>query len=161
MENTEEQVIYKLIEQWVFIVYSTIQLHVYYILSFLSVLTQLPVWTVFIFTWWTFNPSPVLTAIKSFCLLLCFTVVSIGRTQHLKRKKVFAVQNTTYCSRKCDIMVRTCEMSMKVEQPKEVEGPICSLFLTFTVFTKSTLASLVPMAKQNNATMKQSPRGVL
>ena len=52
-------------------------------------------------------------------------------------------------------------MSMKVEQPKEAEGPICSFFTTFAVFTNSTLASLVLMVKQNNATMKQPPRGVL
>ena len=50
MENTEEQVIYKLIEQRVLVGYSTIQLHVYYILTVLSVLTQLPVWIIFVFT---------------------------------------------------------------------------------------------------------------
>ena len=43
-------------------------------------------------------------------------------------------------------------MSMKVEQPKEVEEPICSVFITFAVFTCSTPASLVLMVKQNNAT---------
>ena len=43
-------------------------------------------------------------------------------------------------------------MTMKVEQPKEVEGPICSLFTTIAVFTNSTAASLVLMVKQNNAT---------
>ena len=138
MENTEEQVIYKLIEQWLLIDCSTIQLQVYYILSFLSVLTQLPVWIVYVFIWWTFNPSPVFTAIKSFVLLVFFTVVSIGRTQHLKWKKVFAVQNSTYYSRKCDIMVRSCEM--KVEQPKEVEGPICSFLTSFAAFANSTPA---------------------
>ena len=117
-----------------FVGYSTIQLHVYYILSFLSVLTQFPVWIVFVLTWWTLNPSSVFSAIKSFCLLRCFTIVSIGRTQHLKWKKVFIVQNTTCYSRKFGIMVRACEMSMKVEQPKEVEGPICSFGTTFAVF---------------------------
>ena len=117
-----------------FVGYSTIQLHVYYILSFLSVLTQFPVWIVFVLTWWTLNPSSVFSAIKSFSLLRCFTIVSIGRTQHLKWKKVFIVQNTTYYSRKFGIMVRACEMSMKVEQPKEVEGPICSFGTTFAVF---------------------------
>ena len=161
MKNTEEQVIYKLIEQWVLMGYSTIQLHVYYIISFLSVLTQLPVWIVFVFTWWTFNPSPVFIAIKIFCLLVCFTVVSIGGTQHFKWKKVFAVQSTTYYSRKCDIMVSTCEMSMKGEQPKEAEEPLCSFFTAFAVFTNSNPASLVLTVKQNNATMMQSPRGVL
>ena len=161
MKNSEEQVIYKLIEQWVLMGYSTIQLHVYYIISFLSVLTQLPVWIVFVFTWWTFNPSPVFTAIKIFCLLVCFTVVSIGRTQHFKWKKVFAVQSTAYYSRKCDIMVSTCEMSMKGEQPKEAEEPLCSFFTAFAVFTNSNPASLVLTVKQNNATMMQSPRGVL
>ena len=49
-------------------------------------------------------------------------------------------------------MVRACEVSMKVEQPKEVEGQICSFFATFAVFTNSTPASLVLMVKQNNAT---------
>ena len=58
-------------------------------------------------------------------------------------------------------MVWACEMSMKVDQPKEVEGSICSFFTTFAVFTNSTPASLVLMVKQNNAKMKQSPRGVL
>ena len=87
MENTEEQVIYKLIEQRVLVGYSTIQLHVYYILTVLSVLTQLPVWIIFVFTSWTLNPSPVFTAIKSFRLLGCFTLVSIGRTQHLQWTK--------------------------------------------------------------------------
>ena len=161
MKNSEEQVIYKLIEQWVLMGYSTIQLHVYYIISFLSVLTQLPVWIVFVFTWWTFNPSPVFTAIKIFCLLVYFTVVSIGRTQHFKWKKVFAVQSTAYYSRKCDIMVSTCEMSMKGEQPKEAEEPLCSFFTAFAVFTNSNPASLVLTVKQNNATMMHSPRGVL
>ena len=161
MKNSEEQVIYKLIEQWVLMGYSTIQLHVYYIISFLSVLTQLPVWIVFVFTWWTFNPSPEITAIKIFCLLVCFTVVSIGRTQYFKWKKVFAVQNTTYYSRKCNIMVRAWKMSMKEEQPKELEEPLCSYFTVFAVFTNSTPASLVLTVKQNNATMMQSTRGVL
>ena len=41
---------------------------------------------------------------------------------------------------------------MKLEQPKEVEGPICSFFTTFAVFTNSTPASMVLMVKQNNAT---------
>ena len=58
-------------------------------------------------------------------------------------------------------MVWACEMSMKVDQPKEVEGSICSFFTIFAVFTNSTPASLVLMVKQNNAKMKQSPRGVL
>ena len=58
-------------------------------------------------------------------------------------------------------MVRAYKMSMKVEHPKEVKGPICSFFTTFAVFTNSTPASLVLMVKQNNATMKQSPRDVL
>ena len=141
--------------------YSTVQLNVYYIISFISVLTQLPVWIVFVFFWCTFNPSPVFTAIKIFCLLVCFTVVSIGRTEQFKWKKVLAVQNTTYYSRKCDIMVRACEMSMKGEQLKEVEEPLCSFFAAFAVFTNSTPASLVLTVKQNNATMMQSPRGVL
>ena len=70
--------------------------------------------------------------------LVCFAVVSIGRTHILNGKKVFAVQNTTYYSRKCDIMVRSCEM--KVEQPKEVEGPICSFLTSFAAFANSTPA---------------------
>ena len=145
MENTEEEIICKLIEQWVLVGYSTIQLYVYYILSFLSALTQLPVWIVFVFAWWTFNPSPVFTAVKSFCLLVCFTVVSIGRTQYLRWKKVFIVLNTTSYFRKFYIIVRAYKMSIKVEQPKEVEGPIRSFFTIFAVFTNSTSASLVLM----------------
>ena len=87
VENMEEHVIYKLIEQWVLIGYTIMQLLVYFILSFLLVLTQLPVWIIFIFTWWTLNPSSVFAAIKSFCLLGCFTVVSIRRIQHIKCEK--------------------------------------------------------------------------
>ena len=42
-------------------------------------------------------------------------------------------------------------MSMKLEQSKEVEGPIYSFFTTFAVFTNFTPALLVLMIKQNNA----------
>ena len=49
-------------------------------------------------------------------------------------------------------MVKVCKATMKVEQPKEVEGPICSFLTTNAVFTTSTAASLVLMVKQNNAT---------
>ena len=41
-------------------------------------------------------------------------------------------------------------MSVKVEQPKEVKGPI-SFFTTFAVFTNSAPALLVLIVKQNNA----------
>ena len=84
VQDTEEYVIYKLIEPWALVGYTKMQLHVYFILSFLPVLTQLADWIVFIFIWWTLNPSPVFGAIKSFCLLGCFTVVSIRRTQHFE-----------------------------------------------------------------------------
>ena len=53
-------------------------------------------------------------------------------------------------------MVRACETSMKVEQPKEIEGSICSFFTTFAGFTNSTPASLFLIVQQNNDTMKQS-----
>ena len=117
----------------------------------LTILTYLRVWIVFVFTWWTLNPSSVFTAIKRFCLLVCFIVVSIGRTQRLIWTKVFIVQNNTCFSRKFDIMVRACETSLETEQPKEVEGPIYSFFTTFAVFTNSTPALLVLMFKLNNA----------
>ena len=117
----------------------------------LTILTYLRVWIVFVFTWWTLNPSSVFTAIKSFFLLVCFIVISIGRTQHLIWTKVFIVQNNTCFSRKVDIMVRACEMSLETEQPKEVEGSIYPLFTTFIVFTNSAPALLVLMVKQNNA----------
>ena len=65
----------------------------------------------------------------------------------LNGKKVFIVQDTTYYSRKFDIMVRACEISMKLEHPKEVAGPICSFFTTFAVFTNSTSFSMVLMVK--------------
>ena len=58
-------------------------------------------------------------------------------------KKIIA-QNTTYYSRKFDIMIRVSKTSMKVEQPKKVEELICSFFTTFAVFTNSTLDSLTP-----------------
>ena len=45
---------------------------------------------------------------------------------------------------------------MKVEQPKEIEGSICSFFTTFAGFTNSTPASLFLIVQQNNDTMKQS-----
>ena len=78
-------------------------------------------------------------------MLGCFTVVSIGRTQHLILEKGFIVQNTIYYSRNFDIMVKACEMSMKVDQPKEVEELMCSFFTTFAVFTNSNPVWLVLM----------------
>ena len=53
-------------------------------------------------------------------------------------KKIIA-QNTTYYSRKFDIMIRASKTSMKVEQPKKVEELICSYFTTFAVFTLDSL----------------------
>ena len=58
----------------------------------------------------TLNPSSVIIVIKTFCLLRYFTVASVARTQYLKWKEVFIVQNTTCYSRKFDIMVRVFKM---------------------------------------------------